>query len=63
MALQSLDVKNVSGRTSTPPSARTTLPIAKLVDGLQKGERYAQTGAFTLKSQLAKASFGDGHAH
>ena len=32
MALQSLDVKNVSGRTSTPPSARTTLPIAKLVD-------------------------------
>jgi cobalt-zinc-cadmium efflux system membrane fusion protein len=35
----------------------------EIVDGLQKGERYAQTGAFTLKAQLAKASFGDGHGH
>ena len=37
--------------------------FVEIVDGLQKGERYAQTGAFTLKAQLAKASFGDGHAH
>lgn len=35
----------------------------EIVDGLQKGERYAQTGAFTLKAQMAKATFGDGHAH
>jgi formate dehydrogenase iron-sulfur subunit len=32
MALQSLDIKNQSARTSTPPSARTTLEVAKLVD-------------------------------
>ncbi|MBK8209161.1 MAG: efflux RND transporter periplasmic adaptor subunit [Rhodospirillales bacterium] len=41
----------------------STGEFVEIVDGLQKGERYAQTGAFTLKSQLAKASFGDGHAH
>ncbi len=32
MALQSLDIRNQSARTSTPPQARTALPIAKLVD-------------------------------
>lgn len=37
--------------------------FVEIVDGLQAGEQYAQTGAFTLKAQLAKGSFGDGHAH
>jgi len=37
--------------------------FVEIVDGVQKGERYAQTGAFTLKAQMAKATFGDGHAH
>jgi membrane fusion protein, heavy metal efflux system len=37
--------------------------FVEIVDGLQKGERYARTGAFTLKAQMAKATFGDGHAH
>lgn len=32
MALQSLDIRNQSARTSTPPSARTAIPVAKLVD-------------------------------
>lgn len=32
MPLQSLDIKDQSARTSTPPSARTALPVAKLVD-------------------------------
>ncbi len=32
MALQSLDVKNQSARTSTPPTARRTPEVAKLVD-------------------------------
>jgi len=31
--------------------------------GLAPGERYAATGGFVLKSELAKAAFGDGHAH
>lgn len=37
--------------------------FVEIVDGLQKGERYAQTGAFTLKAQMGKATFGDGHGH
>jgi formate dehydrogenase iron-sulfur subunit len=32
MSLQSLDIKNQSARTSTPPSARGALPVAKLID-------------------------------
>jgi formate dehydrogenase iron-sulfur subunit len=32
MPLQSLDVVNQSAKTSTPPSARTTLEVAKLID-------------------------------
>ena len=32
MALQSLDVVNQSAKTSTPPQARTTLEVAKLID-------------------------------
>jgi formate dehydrogenase iron-sulfur subunit len=32
MPLQSLDIKNQSARTSTPPSARSTLEVAKLID-------------------------------
>jgi len=35
----------------------------EVLDGLQSGERYVQTGAFTLKAQMAKATFGDGHGH
>jgi len=32
MALQSLDVRNQSARTATPPGVRTTLEVAKLID-------------------------------
>jgi formate dehydrogenase iron-sulfur subunit len=32
MPLQSLDIKNLSAATSTPPSARQTLEVAKLID-------------------------------
>lgn len=35
----------------------------EITGGLAKGERYVQTGAFTLKAQTAKATFGDGHGH
>ncbi len=36
---------------------------AEIVDGLERGQRYVARGAFTLKAQLAKGSFGDGHSH
>jgi cobalt-zinc-cadmium efflux system membrane fusion protein len=31
--------------------------------GLVRGQRYVAAGAFTLKAQLAKGAFGDGHGH
>jgi cobalt-zinc-cadmium efflux system membrane fusion protein len=35
----------------------------EVTSGLEPGTRYATSGAFTLKAQLSKGAFGDGHAH
>ncbi|PLX99249.1 MAG: efflux transporter periplasmic adaptor subunit [Desulfuromonas sp.] len=35
----------------------------EVVSGLKAGETYAAKGAFTLKAQLSKGAFGDGHNH
>jgi cobalt-zinc-cadmium efflux system membrane fusion protein len=35
----------------------------EVTSGLTPGQRYVTRGAFTLKAQLAKDSFGDGHNH
>jgi cobalt-zinc-cadmium efflux system membrane fusion protein len=35
----------------------------EVTSGLKPGQRYATRGTFTLKAQLAKGSFGDGHNH
>lgn len=35
----------------------------EITSGLDPGQTYVTKGAFTLKAQLAKGSFGDGHAH
>ena len=35
----------------------------EVVAGLHPGERYVARGAFILKAELGKESFGDGHAH
>ncbi|MFN4183455.1 MAG: efflux RND transporter periplasmic adaptor subunit [Hyphomonas sp.] len=37
--------------------------FAEIRSGLQAGDRYVSEGAFTLKAQLEKDAFGDGHAH
>ena len=42
---------------------RTNEVYAEIVGGLTPGQRYAARGAFTLKAQLAKGSFGGGHNH
>ena len=34
-----------------------------ILSGLAEGEAYVAQGAFTLKAQLEKDAFGDGHAH
>lgn len=35
----------------------------EIVSGLEAGEPFVSEGAFTLKAQLEKDAFGDGHAH
>ncbi len=35
----------------------------EILSGLETGTRYATSGAFTLKAQLTKGAFGEGHAH
>lgn len=35
----------------------------EILSGVDPGEEYVARGAFTLKAELAKGSFGDGHNH
>jgi cobalt-zinc-cadmium efflux system membrane fusion protein len=35
----------------------------EIASGLKSGQKYVSAGAFTLKAQLAKGLFGDGHGH
>ena len=35
----------------------------EIIRGLNEGERYVASGAFTLKAELEKSAFGDGHNH
>jgi cobalt-zinc-cadmium efflux system membrane fusion protein len=35
----------------------------EVVSGLEPGERFVSRGGFSLKAELGKASFGDGHGH
>jgi cobalt-zinc-cadmium efflux system membrane fusion protein len=41
----------------------TNITQAEIVKGLEPGMRYVTQGAFTLKAQLEKGAFGDGHNH
>lgn len=35
----------------------------EVVDGLKAGQKYVAKGGFTLKAQMSKGAFGDGHNH
>ncbi len=35
----------------------------EILSGLRAGERYVARGGFTLKAELSKGAFGDGHTH
>jgi cobalt-zinc-cadmium efflux system membrane fusion protein len=37
--------------------------LVEVLDGLVPGERYVSKGGFTLKAELGKEAFGEGHAH
>lgn len=42
---------------------RTNHSNAEVVSGLSAGEVYAASGGFTIKAEIQKGSFGDGHGH
>ncbi len=42
---------------------RTDTSRAHVLSGLSAGDRYVRIGGFTLKAELGKESFGEGHAH
>ncbi len=42
---------------------RASTDQVEVVGGLHVGDRYVSKGAFTLKAQLSKGAFGDGHNH
>lgn len=69
-AIQTIDerptvfVETAEGFKPQPVTlGRSNNTVVELTAGLTPGQRYATHGAFTLKAQLAKGSFGHGHAH
>ena len=60
----SVFVQTDEGFTPTPVTlGQSTETYAEVTEGLQSGQRYVTKGAFTLKAELGKGDFGDGHAH
>jgi cobalt-zinc-cadmium efflux system membrane fusion protein len=69
-ALQTIDDKTVvfvkDGDDFEPRPVivgRSNGTHVEITSGLEPGQKYVSAGAFTLKAQLAKGSFGDGHGH
>jgi len=42
---------------------RRSSEFLEILSGLKPGDRYVTRGGFSLKAELAKDSFGDGHGH
>ncbi|MCL5885293.1 MAG: efflux RND transporter periplasmic adaptor subunit [Deltaproteobacteria bacterium] len=69
-ALQTLDeltvvfVEDEDGFEPRPVTVgRTNGTHVEVTSGLKPGQKFVSAGAFTLKAQLAKGSFGDGDGH
>ncbi|RJP70475.1 MAG: HlyD family efflux transporter periplasmic adaptor subunit [Candidatus Abyssobacteria bacterium SURF_17] len=57
-------VQTPDGFRSQPVTiGRTNHANAEIVSGLEAGQAYAAFGGFTIKAEMQKGSFGDGHAH
>jgi membrane fusion protein, heavy metal efflux system len=57
-------VKEQHGFRPQPVSIGVTNnKYAQIITGLEKGQEYVSKGAFTIKAELLKESFGGGHAH
>ena len=44
-------------------TGRQNVTQVEILSGLKPGQTYVSEGAFTLKAQLSKGAFGDGHNH
>ena len=67
-ALQTMDEKTVvfvkdedGFEPRTVVVGRSNGTHVEITSGLKPGQKFVSAGAFTLKAQLAKGSFGDGH--
>lgn len=57
-------VKTNNGYQPTPVAiGRSNAYNVEIVDGLEAGEVYVAKGGFTMKAELEKESYGDGHGH
>lgn len=55
-------VKHEKGFEPQPVTiGRSNTKAVEIVDGLKPGQKYVSKGGFTLKAELQKESFGDGH--
>tara|TARA_B100000315_G_scaffold33741_1_gene28446 strand:- start:4920 stop:6461 length:1542 start_codon:yes stop_codon:yes gene_type:complete len=60
----SVFIKTDEGFEPQPITAgRESGEYVEIISGLKAGQLYVRKGVFTLKAQLAKGSFGDGHNH
>ncbi len=61
----SVFVEEVPGTYVVRAVRAESMPDGRMhvVEGLEAGERVVVSGAFTLKSELAKGELGEGHAH
>lgn len=50
-------------RPTTVEVGRANGESVEVVSGMKPGQRYAAEGAFTLKAELGKEAFGEGHGH
>lgn len=69
-ALQTLEgrqvvwVEDAEGFRPAPVEiGRSNGDSAEVISGLAPGQRYVAEGAFTLKAELGKEAFGEGHGH
>jgi cobalt-zinc-cadmium efflux system membrane fusion protein len=69
-ALQSVEeqtvvfIQTTEGFEARPVKiGRKNATHVEIVSGLDVGQSYVSQGAFTLKAQLSKGAFGDGHGH
>lgn len=57
-------VESLGGFEPRPVAlGRRTREEVEVTSGLEAGERYVATGGFSLKAELGKDAFGDGHGH